>query len=254
MTRIKCCGMTRVEDALLAAQLGADAIGLVFTARSRRQVSLQQARAIRRALPPFVDAVALFMDDEAAFVADVIAALQPDLLQFHGSEPDAWCAQFGRRYLKAIAMGEGAGALPRLRDYPGAAALLLDGHAAGEAGGSGKAFDTHRDKPPMVRRPRTRIEWVTSFLILTVGWFPPGREAPQGSRPAEHVDRKYAEQHFREGLERFNRIAPALLVSRPRDLFVKHPRLGDLTLPEWMRFHLVHDRHHAQQIRARSAA
>lgn len=141
MTRIKCCGMTRVEDALLAAQLGADAIGLVFTARSKRRVSLEQARAIRQALPPFVDAVALFMDDEAAFVADVIAAVQPDLLQFHGSEPDAWCAQFGRRYLKAIAMGEGAGALPRLRDYPGAAALLLDGHAAGEAGGSGKAFD-----------------------------------------------------------------------------------------------------------------
>lgn len=141
MTRIKCCGMTRVEDALLAARLGADAIGLVFTARSRRRVSLEQARAIRQALPPFVDAVALFMDDEAAFVADVVAALQPDLLQFHGSEPDAWCAQFSRRYLKAIAMGEGAGALPRLRDYPGAAALLLDGHAAGEAGGSGKAFD-----------------------------------------------------------------------------------------------------------------
>ena len=141
MTRIKCCGMTRVEDALLAARLGADAIGLVFTARSRRRVSLEQARAIRQALPPFVDAVALFMDDEAAFVADVVAALQPDLLQFHGSEPDAWCAQFGRRYLKAIAMGEGAGALPRLRGYPGAAALLLDGHAAGEAGGSGKAFD-----------------------------------------------------------------------------------------------------------------
>ncbi|HKR75481.1 MAG TPA: phosphoribosylanthranilate isomerase [Rhodanobacter sp.] len=141
MTRIKCCGMTRVEDALLAAQLGADAIGLVFTARSKRQVSLEQARAIRHALPPFVDAVALFMDDDAAFVADVIAAVQPDLLQFHGSEPDAWCARFGRRYLKAIAMGEGAAALPRLREYPGAAALLLDGHAAGEAGGGGKAFD-----------------------------------------------------------------------------------------------------------------
>ncbi len=141
MTRIKCCGMTRVEDALLAARLGVDAIGLVFTARSKRRVSLAQAQAIRRALPPFVDAVALFMDDEAAFVADVIDAVQPDLLQFHGGEADAWCAQFGRRYLKAIAMGEGAKALPRLRDYPGAAALLLDGHAAGEAGGSGKAFD-----------------------------------------------------------------------------------------------------------------
>lgn len=141
MTRIKCCGMTRIEDALLAAQLGADAIGLVFTARSKRRVSLQQAQAIRRALPPFVDAVALFMDDETAFVEEVIEAVQPDLLQFHGDEADEWCAQFGQRYLKAIAMGEGAAALPHLRDYPRAAALLLDGHAAGEAGGSGKAFD-----------------------------------------------------------------------------------------------------------------
>lgn len=141
MTRIKCCGMTRVEDALLAARLGADAIGLVFTARSRRQVSLKQARSIRRALPPFVASVALFMDDEAALVEEVIAVVQPDLLQFHGGEPDAWCAQFDRPWLKAIAMGEGAAALPHLRDYPHAAALLLDGHAAGEAGGSGKAFD-----------------------------------------------------------------------------------------------------------------
>lgn len=141
MTRIKCCGMTRVEDALLAARLGADAIGLVFTARSRRRVSLEQAQAIRRALPPFVASVALFMDDDGALVEEVIALVQPDLLQFHGSETDPWCMQFGRPWLKAIAMGEGAAALPRLRDYPGAAALLLDGHAAGEAGGSGKAFD-----------------------------------------------------------------------------------------------------------------
>ena len=141
MTRIKCCGMTRVEDALLAARLGADAIGLVFTARSKRRVALEQAQVIRRALPPFVDAVALFMDDEVALVEQVIAAVQPDLLQFHGDETDAWCARFGRPYLKAIAMGGGAGALPRLQEYPRAAALLLDGHAAGEAGGSGKAFD-----------------------------------------------------------------------------------------------------------------
>ena len=141
MTRIKCCGMTRVEDALLAAQLGADAIGVVFTARSRRRVSMEQARAICRALPPFVTTVALFMDDDAGRVQEAIDAVQPDLLQFHGNERDDWCAQFGRRYLKAIAMGEGAAALPRLRDYPGATGLLLDGHGLGEAGGSGKAFD-----------------------------------------------------------------------------------------------------------------
>lgn len=141
MTRIKCCGMTRIEDALLAARLGADAIGVVLTARSKRRVTIAQAQAIVRALPPFVTSVALFMDDDAAFVREAIDAIQPDLMQFHGAESDDWCAQFGRRYLKAIAMGEGAAALPSLRRYPGAAGLLLDGHGLGEAGGSGKAFD-----------------------------------------------------------------------------------------------------------------
>nr|WP_284731459.1 MULTISPECIES: phosphoribosylanthranilate isomerase [unclassified Rhodanobacter] len=141
VTRIKCCGMTRVGDALLAARLGADAIGLVFSARSKRQVTLAQAREIVAALPPFVATVALFMDDEASLVRQVLDEVRPTLLQFHGDESDGWCAQFGHPFLKAIAMGEGAAALPRLHDYPHATGLLLDGHAAGEAGGSGKAFD-----------------------------------------------------------------------------------------------------------------
>ena len=141
MTRVKCCGMTRVGDALLAARLGADAIGLVFTARSKRQVTLAQAHEIVAALPPFVATVALFMDDEAGLVRQVLDEVRPTLLQFHGDEGDGWCAQFGHPFLKAIAMGEGVAALPRLHDYPHATGLLLDGHAAGEAGGSGKAFD-----------------------------------------------------------------------------------------------------------------
>ncbi|AIF48562.1 phosphoribosylanthranilate isomerase [Dyella japonica] len=141
MTRIKCCGMTRVEDAELAAKLGADAIGVVLTARSKRRVSIEQAQAIVQAMPPFVTTVALFMDDDAAFVREAVDAIEPDLLQFHGAETDDWCAQFGHRYLKAIAMGEGVAALPSLRQYPGASGLLLDGHGLGEAGGSGKAFD-----------------------------------------------------------------------------------------------------------------
>ena len=143
MTRIKCCGMTRVEDALLAARLGVDAIGMVFTVRSRRQVSIAQACAIRDALPPFVTTVALFMDDTPALIEEVIAAVNPDLLQFHGQESDAECACFGRRYLKAIAMGDGDSTM-RLRDYPGASALLLDGHGTGEAGGNGRSFDWTR--------------------------------------------------------------------------------------------------------------
>lgn len=141
MTRIKCCGMTRIEDALLAARLGADAVGLIFTARSKRRVTLARAREIVTVLPPFVTTVALFMDDDAALVCQVINDVRPTLLQFHGAEADDWCVQFGHPFLKAIAMGEGATALAQLHDYPHAAGLLLDGHATGEAGGTGKAFD-----------------------------------------------------------------------------------------------------------------
>lgn len=141
MTRIKCCGMTRVEDAVLAARLGVDAIGLVFTSRSKRCVSLDQARAIVDALPPFISTVALFMDDDDSLVRRVLDEVRPTLLQFHGCESDAWCSQFGQPFIKAIAMGAGASESPRFSDHPHAAALLLDGHRMGEAGGSGNVFD-----------------------------------------------------------------------------------------------------------------
>ncbi|GLQ51258.1 phosphoribosylanthranilate isomerase [Dyella flava] len=154
MTRIKCCGMTRVEDALLAAQLGADAIGVVMTAHSKRQVSLEQAKTIVDAMPPFVTTVVLCMDDDAGFVQEIIDTVRPSLLQFHGTESDEWCRQFGHPYLKAIAMGEGTAALYQLRDHPHAAGLLLDGHGLGEAGGSGKVFDwslmPHDLKQPLI--------------------------------------------------------------------------------------------------------
>lgn len=141
MTRIKCCGMTRMDDALLAAKWGADAIGVVLTTRSRRCVSPSKAAEIVASMPPLVTTVALLMDDDAAFVREVVDTVRPDLLQFHGVESDAWCAQFGRPYLKAIAMGAGTAALPQLGQFPGARGLLLDGHGLGEPGGSGKAFD-----------------------------------------------------------------------------------------------------------------
>lgn len=141
MTRIKCCGVTRSEDAVLAARLGADAVGVVFAARSPRRVSVARAREIVRSLPPFVASVALFMDDEESLVRDVMDTMRPSLLQFHGQETDAWCAQFGHPFVKAVAMGEGVAALARLEAYPHAAALLLDGHGRDEPGGTGRRFD-----------------------------------------------------------------------------------------------------------------
>lgn len=150
--RVKCCGITRTEDAVLAATLGADAIGLVFTRRSPRWVGLEQARAIRAALPPLVAAVALFMDDEADWVHEVVEHVQPDLLQFHGDEDAGYAQQFGRRYLKAIAMAGTEDPTARMAAHPQAVGFLLDGHGHGEAGGRGRAFDwtrvpRHTDRP-----------------------------------------------------------------------------------------------------------
>ncbi len=142
--RVKCCGITRVEDGVLAAALGADAIGLVFTRRSPRCVGLEQALAIRAALPPLVAAVALFMDDEPGWVREIVERIQPDLLQFHGDEDAGYAQQFGRRYLKAIAMAAAEEPAARMAAHPNAAGFLLDGHARGEAGGRGRAFDWTR--------------------------------------------------------------------------------------------------------------
>ncbi|MBE1162917.1 phosphoribosylanthranilate isomerase [Dyella acidiphila] len=174
MTRIKCCGMTRIEDALLAAQLGADAIGVVMTAHSKRQVSVAQAKAIVEAMPPFVTTVALFMDDDTGFVQEVIDVVRPSLLQFHGTESDEWCRQFGHPYLKAIAMGEGAAALYQLRDHPHAAGLLLDGHGLGEAGGSGKVFDwslmPHDVKQPLILAGGLTAANVAAAIRIAQPW------------------------------------------------------------------------------------
>ena len=139
-TRIKFCGMTRVEDAVTAADLGVDAIGIVLTARSRRFAGIERAREIRRAVPPFVAVVALFMDDEFAFVAEAVSRVAPDLLQFHGSEAAPDCVRYGRPYLKAVAMG-GGDWRAAIAAHPQASGFLLDGHAAGEQGGSGKTFE-----------------------------------------------------------------------------------------------------------------
>lgn len=149
-TRIKFCGMTRVEDALAAAELGVDAIGMIFAARSKRRVAPDAAAAIREALPPFVASVALFMDNDADEVRATIARVRPTLLQFHGGEDDDFCAAFGLPYLKAVAMGSGNGGEPGedpatlVARWPRAAAFLFDSHAKGEAGGSGRTFDWAR--------------------------------------------------------------------------------------------------------------
>lgn len=143
-TRVKICGITRVEDALLACGLGADAIGMVLTPSSPRCVSTGRARAIRNALPAFVDAVILVHDLPAEQVRQAVRDVEPDLVQFHGSEDAAFCESFGVRYIKALGMDGDVDVHAVAAAHPRAAGFVLDGHPPGQQGGRGKTFDWSR--------------------------------------------------------------------------------------------------------------
>jgi len=143
-TRIKICGVTRPEDARAAARAGADAIGLVFHPPSARAVDPAAACAVVAALPPFVTAVALFLDPEPEHVREVVRRVPVGLLQFHGSEPADFCTAFGHPYIKAVAMGDGLDPGIVAADHPAALGLLVDSHASGGGGGTGTTFGWDR--------------------------------------------------------------------------------------------------------------
>jgi phosphoribosylanthranilate isomerase len=150
-TRIKFCGITRAQDARFAIDLGIDAIGLVFTRRSQRFLGISQGREIRRMLPPFMTAVALFMDDEPSWIEEVISSVQPDVLQFHGAEAGPFATSFSRPYVKAVPMATVEDAVAYVALHPGASGFLLDSHALGALGGSGETFDWKR--APRIGKP-----------------------------------------------------------------------------------------------------
>lgn len=140
-TRVKICGITRPQDAVVAARLGVDAIGLVFYAKSPRHVSIEQAQAICNKLPGFVSVVSLFLNPEADQVKQILEQVPIDLIQFHGTETADFCRAFDRPYIKAVGMAGQTDLQTRLETYPDARGLLLDSHAAGVAGGTGETFD-----------------------------------------------------------------------------------------------------------------
>lgn len=150
--RVKVCGITRIEDARAAVAAGADALGFVFYAPSPRHVAAPAAAAIVRGLPPFVTTVGLFVNATADEVRAVLAVVPLALLQFHGDEDNAFCAQFGRPFIKALAVRDGADVQVALAAFPDACGLLLDAWHPDLRGGTGAAFDwrlfpSHSDRP-----------------------------------------------------------------------------------------------------------
>lgn len=139
--RSKICGITRIEDALAAVEAGADAIGLVFYAKSPRAVNVQQARAIIAALPPFVTTVGLFVNASRCELGEILDAVPLDLLQFHGDETPADCEGYHRPYIKALRVKAGDDIAAGCKAYAGASGILLDTYVEGVPGGTGEAFD-----------------------------------------------------------------------------------------------------------------
>lgn len=150
--RTKICGITRPEDALAAAEHGADAIGLVFYAKSKRAVNIAQAQQIVAALPPFVSVVALFVNESAEQIHETLRQVPIDVLQFHGDESDEFCRQFHRPYLKAVRVQGADDIHTAAAKFPHARAVLFDAYHPDEYGGTGLRFDwtllaEYRDKP-----------------------------------------------------------------------------------------------------------
>lgn len=141
MTRIKICGITRLEDAQAAVDAGADAIGFVFYSPSPRSVTVEQAGTILRHLPPFVSSVGLFVNAEPAWIREVLAQVPLDLLQFHGDEAPDDCARFGRPWLKAVRVRSRDDIETAFSTYRDAKGLLVDAFDPALYGGTGKAFD-----------------------------------------------------------------------------------------------------------------
>ncbi|MCC7311176.1 MAG: phosphoribosylanthranilate isomerase [Sulfuritalea sp.] len=142
-TRIKICGITREEDLVAAVAAGADALGFVFYPPSPRYVTPQRAAELLAGMPAFVTRVGLFVNESAETVRGVLARAPLDLLQFHGDEDAAYCAGFGKPWIKAARMRAGFDLLEYAAAFAGApevCGLLLDAHVEGYGGG-GQTFD-----------------------------------------------------------------------------------------------------------------
>ncbi len=140
-TRVKICGITRLEDANASVRAGADSIGLVFYPESPRHVELHRAAAIAADVAPFVTVTGLFVNAAESLVRAVLAEVPLGLLQFHGDESNSECRRYAMPFIKAVAMRPGADCARIMAEYPDASGFLLDAWQADTRGGGGRTFD-----------------------------------------------------------------------------------------------------------------
>ena len=140
-TRVKICGITRIEDALTAVRLGANAIGFIFWDKSTRYIDPKEARKIVMALPPFVTVVGVYVNPSSEWVEETCSITGLNLLQFHGDELPEFCSQFLLPYIKAVRIRSGIDLLQYAAQYSSSNGLLLDSYVEGVPGGTGRTFE-----------------------------------------------------------------------------------------------------------------
>jgi phosphoribosylanthranilate isomerase len=195
VVRSKICGITRIEDALLAIAAGADALGFVFYPPSPRAVTIAQAQAIIAALPPFVTTVGLFVNADRRELNELLDHVPLDLLQFHGDESPADCAGYSRPYIKALRVKPGDDVAQLAAPYAQASGILLDTFVPGVPGGTGAAFDwslvpRHFAKPIILAGGLTEqnvfaaIEQVQPYAVDVSGGVEAGKGIKDGLKVA----------------------------------------------------------------------
>ncbi len=211
-TRIKICGITRLCDAQQVAALGGDAIGLVFHTQSPRTIALDSAVQIRLAMPPFVTVSALFMDEDEAWIRQVLETVNPDCMQFHGEETPEFCRQWSRPFIKAIPMGSVKDANRYAQQFPQAQGFLLDSNVAGRQGGSGDTFDWSKIPStfdfPLVLAGGLNPSNVAAAITRVKPWgvdVSSGVEQSKGIKDAELIDQLFKEVKRVDVNERIDR-------------------------------------------------
>lgn len=225
-TRVKMCGITRLEDALHAAQFGVDALGFVFVPASSRYIELAEAAAIIAKLPAFVVPVGLFLDASEETISEALQALPSLVPQFHGRETADECERFGRPYLKALALGapsdtaDSANAQPHVPnkaaerikgtsayEFTRATGFLLDSHAPGALGGTGVALDWDSlngvenvlDGRPMILAGGLGPDNVTEAIVKTRPW---AVDVSSGVESSKGIKNEQAMRAFMEAVAR----------------------------------------------------
>lgn len=195
-TRVKICGITRLEDAVAAIESGADALGFVFYEPSPRYVAPEAAAAIIAQLPAFVTTTALFVNESKAVIDRILRETRIDLLQFHGDEDPSFCDQFERPYIKALRMKPDLDLGSETEKYAKAQAILLDAYRPGVPGGTGEVFDWERipavhPAPIILAGGLTAdnvaqaVETVAPYAVDVSG----GVEKSKGIKDAEQVEK-----------------------------------------------------------------